>query len=125
MKKLKYLFVFILPLGVFFAFNRQGWSTFSPIIFTFVLIPFLELFLKPDKENFDQETMLKEKNGRFYDWILYLSVPIQILMLSSFLFVIDLTPIFSISYFGKVFSMGLLCGVLGIASGAWPGIWVM
>ena len=63
MKKLKYLFVFILPLGVFFAFNRQGWSTFSPIIFTFVLIPFLELFLKPDKENFDQESMKKEKSS--------------------------------------------------------------
>jgi alkane 1-monooxygenase len=117
MKKLKYLFVFILPLGVFFAFNRQGWSTFSPIIFTFVLIPCLELFLKPDKQNFDQETMLKEKKSRFYDWILYLSVPIQILMLISFLFVIELTPIFSISYFGKVFAMGLLCGVLGINIG--------
>jgi alkane 1-monooxygenase len=117
MKRLKYLFVFILPLGVYFAFNRQGWSTFSPIIFTFVLIPFLELFLKPDKENFDQETMLKEKNSRIYDWILYLSVPIQLLMLISFLFVIELTPINSISYVGKVFAMGLLCGVLGINIG--------
>ena len=38
-------------------------------------------------------------------------------MLSSFLFVIELTPIFSISYFGKVFAMGLLCGVLGINIG--------
>jgi len=117
MKKLKYLFVFILPLGVYLAFNRDGWGTFSPIIFTFVLIPFVEVFLKPNHKNFDQETMLMEKNSRFYDWILYFSVPIQILMLSSFLFVMDLTPIFSISYFGKIFSMGLLCGVLGINIG--------
>lgn len=117
MKRFKYLFVFILPLGVYFAFNRQGWSTFSPIIFTFVLIPVLELFLKPDKENFDQETMLKEKKSRIYDWILYLSVPIQLLMLVSFLFVMELTPINSVSYVGKVFAMGLLCGVLGINIG--------
>ena len=117
MKRLKYLFVFILPLGVYFALNRQGWSTFSPIIFTFVLIPVLELFLKPDKENFDQETMLKEKKSRIYDWILYLSVPIQLLMLVSFLFVIELTPINSVGYVGKVFAMGLLCGVLGINIG--------
>ena len=117
MIRLKYLFVFILPLGVYFAFNRQGWSTFSPIIFTFVLIPVLELFLKPDKENFDQETMLKEKKSRIYDWILYLSVPIQLLMLVSFLFVIELTPINSVGYVGKVFAMGLLCGVLGINIG--------
>ncbi len=117
MKRFKYLFVFILPLGVYFAFNRHGWSTFSPIIFTFVLIPFVEIFLKPDKENFDQETMLKEKNSRIYDWILYLSVPVQLLMLISFLFVIELTAVNSVDYFGKVFAMGLLCGVLGINIG--------
>ena len=102
---------------MYFAFNRNGWSTFSPIIFTFVLIPFVEIFLKPDKENFDQETMLKEKNSRIYDWILYLSVPVQLLMLISFLFVIELTAVNSVDYFGKVFAMGLLCGVLGINIG--------
>ena len=117
MKRFKYLFVFILPVGVYFAFNRHGWSTFSPIIFTFVLIPFVEIFLKPDKENFDEETMLKEKDSRIYDWILYLSVPVQLLMLISFLFVIELTAVNSVDYFGKVFAMGLLCGVLGINIG--------
>ena len=117
MKRLKYLFVFILPLGVYLAFNKDGWSTFSPIVFTFVLIPIMEIFLKPNNKNFDQETMLMEKNSRFYDWILYLAVPIQLLMLSSFLYVIELTPILTISYFGKVFAMGLLCGVMGINIG--------
>ncbi|MEL4456668.1 alkane 1-monooxygenase [Lutimonas vermicola] len=117
MRKLKYLFVYILPLGVYFAFNRNGWRTFTPIIFTFVLIPLIELFLKPDKSNFDQETVLKEKKSRIYDWILYLSVPLQLLMLTSFLFVIELTPMNSVSFVGKVFAMGLLCGVLGINIG--------
>lgn len=117
MKKLKYFFVFILPLGVYFAFNRDGYSTFGPVIFSFVLIPLFELFLKPDNKNFDQETMVLEKESRFYDWILYLAVPVQLLMLFSFLYVIELTPINSISFVGKVFSMGLLCGVLGINIG--------
>lgn len=117
MRKLKYLFVYILPLGVYFAFNRNGWRTFTPIIFTFVLIPLIELFLKPDKSNFDQDTVLREKKSRIYDWILYLSVPVQLLMLTSFLFVIELTPMNSVSFVGKVFAMGLLCGVLGINIG--------
>ena len=117
MRKLKYLFVYILPLGVYFAFNRNGWRTFTPIIFSFVLIPIIELFLKPDKSNFDQETLLKEKKSRIYDWILYMAVPVQLLMLISFLFVIELTPINSVSFVGKVFGMGLLCGVLGINIG--------
>ena len=117
MKRLKYLFVFILPLGVYFSFNRHGLSTFGPVIWAFFFIPLIELFLRPDKRNLDQDSVLKEKNSKVYDWILYLAVPIQLLMLISFLFVIELTPFMSVSFIGKVFSMGLLCGVLGINIG--------
>jgi alkane 1-monooxygenase len=117
MRKLKYLFVYILPLGVYLAFNRQGLRTFSPVVFTFILIPLMELFLKPDNRNFDEETRLMEKNNKLYDWILYMAVPVQLLMLVSFLYVIDLTPANSVGFYGKVFSMGLLCGVLGINIG--------
>jgi alkane 1-monooxygenase len=117
MKRLKYLFVFILPLVVYFSFNSNGLSTFFPIIFAFMIIPIAELFLKPDKGNLDEETSLMEKNSKIYDWILYLTIPVQLLMLISFLFVIELTPLLSISFAGKVFSMGLLCGVMGINIG--------
>jgi alkane 1-monooxygenase len=117
MRKLKYLFVYVLPLGVYFAFNRTGFRTFSPVIFAFGVIPLLELFLKPDKGNFDAETSQLEGRNRFYDWILYLAVPVQLLMLVSFFYVIELTPLYSMSFIGKVFSMGLLCGVLGINIG--------
>ncbi|MDN3641590.1 alkane 1-monooxygenase [Lutimonas halocynthiae] len=117
MKRLKYLFVFILPLGVYFSFNRHGLSTFGPVFFAFIFIPLIELFLRPDKRNLDQDSLQKEKNSKVYDWILYLAVPIQLLMLISFLFVIELTPFMSVSFIGKVFSMGLLCGVLGINIG--------
>ena len=116
-KRLKYLFVYILPLSVYYSFNNVGFKTFFPIILVFVIVPFLELFLKPDRTNFDPEKSLKEKNNKFYDWILYVSVPVQLLMLVSFFYVIELTPIDSSSFVGKVFSMGLLCGVLGINIG--------
>lgn len=117
MKRLKYLFVFIIPFGVYFSFNSQGLSTFSPIFFVFFVIPLVELFLKPDKDNLNEESLLKEKKSKVYDWILYLAVPVQLLMLISFLFVIELTPFMSVSFIGKVFSMGLLCGVFGINIG--------
>jgi len=117
MKRLKYLFVFILPLGVYFSFNRHGLSTFNPVFFAFIIIPLIELFLRPDKRNLDQKSLIKEKKSKVYDWILYLAVPVQLLMLISFLFVIELTPFMSVSFFGKVFSMGLLCSVLGINIG--------
>ena len=117
MKPFKYLFVFILPLVVYFAFNRTGWITFAPVIFTFVLVPLVELFIQPDRENLNEESRKSEHKKRIYDRILYLAVPIQLLMLSSFLFVIELTPLGSVEFIGKVFAMGLLCGVLGINIG--------
>jgi len=116
-RKLKYLLVYILPITVYFAFNAKGIMTFFPVAFLFVLLPLLELLLKPDHGNFDNEIMLNEKKRKVYDWILYLSLPIQVLMLISFFFVIDLTPLNSISFYGKTFAMGLMCGVIGINIG--------
>jgi len=116
-RKLKYFLVYILPITVYFAFNAKGIITFFPVVFVFVLLPLVELLLKPDRTNFDQETMLMEKDSKVYDWILYLSVPIQVLMLISFLFVIDLTPLDSTAFYGKTFAMGLMCGVMGINIG--------
>ena len=117
MRKLKYLLVYILPITVYFAFNAKGIMTFFPVAFLFVLLPLLELLLKPDHGNFDNKIMLNEKKSKIYDWILYLSLPIQFLMLISFLVVIDLTPLNSISFYGKTFAMGLMCGVIGINIG--------
>ncbi len=91
--------------------------TFFPVVFVFVLLPLVELLIKPDHTNFDGEIMLNEKKSKVYDWILYLSLPIQLLMLVSFFFVIDLTPLDSISFYGKIFAMGLMCGVIGINIG--------
>lgn len=102
---------------MYFSFNRDGLITFLPVVYAFGVVPLLELFLPPDRNNFDKTTALKEKNNRLYDWVLYLSVPVQLLMLLYFLFVIDLTPLNSVGFYGKVFSMGLLCGILGINIG--------
>jgi len=109
--------VYILPITVYFAFNAQGIMTFFPVLVFFVLVPLIELLIKPDRTNFDHETMLVEKESKVYDWILYLSVPVQLLMLVSFFFVIDLTDSNSVSYYGKILAMGLMCGVMGINIG--------
>ena len=117
MKKLKYFLVYILPVTVYFAFNAKGIATFFPVLIFFVLVPLIELLIQPDKSNFDHETMLIEKESKVYDWILFLAVPIQILMLISFLYVIDLTDSNSVAFYGKIFAMGLMCGVMGINIG--------
>ena len=117
MKRVKYFSVYLLPLTVFVSFHGKGLTSFFPIFVFFVLVPLLELFLKPDHSNFDQETALLEKNSRLYDWILYLAVPVQVGMLIYFLYVIAATPYDSLEFYGRIFAMGLMCGVMGINIG--------
>jgi len=117
MKRLKYLLVYILPISVYFSFNTTGMMTFFPFMLFFGILPLFELFVKPNSSNFDKETAVYEKNNPVYDWILFLSVPVQISMLIYFLFIINETTFGTLDYFGKISSMGLMCGVLGINIG--------
>ena len=117
MKRLKYFSVYLLPLTVFVSFHEEGLASFFPVFVFFVFVPLLELFLNPDHSNFDQETADLEKNSKLYDWILYLAVPVQVGMLIYFFNVISATPVYSIEYFGRIFAMGLMCGVMGINIG--------
>ncbi len=117
MKRLKYLLVYTLPLTVYFSFNTTGVMTFIPFIVFFGFVPLLELFLKPDATNFDKETTIAEKNNPLYDWVMYLSLPVQVGMLIYFLFVIQGTPFGTVEFFGRVSAMGLMCGVMGINVG--------
>ena len=117
MKRVKYFSVYLLPLTAYVSFNGEGLTSFFHVVVFFVLVPLLELFLKPDHSNFDQETALLEKNSQVYDWILYLAVPVQIGMLIYFFNVIGSTPYDSLEFYGRIFAMGLMCGVMGINIG--------
>ena len=117
MQKLKYLAIFLLPITTFLAFTKDGLWAHLPLFVFFIFVPVLELFLKPDRRNFNKEEMEKVKNNAFYDWLLYLTVPTQIIFLIFFLFVIRDTPVWSNEFVGRVHSMGLMCGVFGINIG--------
>ena len=117
MQKLKYLFVYLLPVSVYISFNSEGIMSFLPIFLFFGLVPLLELVVPPDTANMDKKVAYDEKNKGFYDWILYLSAPIQIGFLIYFFFVIQNTTFGSVEFFGRVMAMGLMCGVMGINIG--------
>jgi alkane 1-monooxygenase len=103
----KYIGVFIFAFTGWVAFTTTGWTTYLPVLFSFVLIPVIELFLP------EQKGQSEVKNKRAYDFLLYAVVPIQYGLLGLFLFSMadDLT-LFSKT--GRILSMGILCGVYGI-----------
>ncbi len=117
MHRLKYFFVYLLPLSTYISFTTTGMMTLLPVFLFFFLLPFLELFLPVDAANWDEKIAADEKNEAIYDWILYLAVPVQLMLLGYYLVVIQHTPFGTMEFNARVFSMGLMCGVTGINVG--------
>ncbi|MEL6561020.1 MAG: alkane 1-monooxygenase [Bacteroidota bacterium] len=113
MRKLKYLMVLTLPSTVYVSFNTTGVLTFLPIIYAFIIIPFLELFFKPDALNDDAQKN-ESSEGVLFDWLLYMVVPIQYVFLALFLISVSADNLSWVELAGRISAMGLLCGVLGI-----------
>lgn len=117
MHRLKYLLAFTLPASVTVAFEWKGWWTFFPVLIFFCIVPILELFIPPDRENMEKKIAEDEKNKRIYDYILYATVPVQVGFVGYFIYVIQDTSFLSLEFIGRVVSMGLMCGVIGINVG--------
>ncbi len=111
---LKYLSVFTLPLLAYIAFTSKSWLTYAPMLEAFVLIPFLELFFKPSPDNVTREEEEIRKADPYYDLLVYLVVPVQFLFLFLFLNSISDPTLTVVELIGRITSMGLLCGVIGI-----------
>lgn len=108
-----YLLVFVLPVSAFFSFLAGYPFTFIPVLYAFVLIPMLELILRPDRTNLEsQEEELAGQNP-VYDWFLYLQLPLQYVNLLLFLKVCTAAGD-GVTLFSMILLMGLLCGVIGI-----------
>jgi len=116
MKPLKYLLVYLLPVSVYVSFTSKGIVTFAPLFIFYGLVPLLELFLPADAKNFTGKDVLKEKNKPIYSIILYFVLPVQIVVLLYFFKVIQ-EPLTPLEYTGRIISMGLMCGVMGINVG--------
>ena len=113
----KYLSPIIVYIGSIQAFMGHGWICFAPLIYAWVVIPALELFLKPDHSNLSQAEEEVAKKNRMYDFILYLIVFLQIPTLFFFLYSMQDPTLTVLDKIGRIGTMGLLCGTFGINVG--------
>lgn len=92
------------------------WSFAAPLIL-FGVAPLAELFMTGNEENYDAETEADIRNSRTFDWVLYLTVPLQFGLLAFFLYRVGFTPVVWWEVLGMALSMGMSCGILGINVG--------
>ena len=117
MRVFKYFSPLILYLGAWRAFSITGWQVWMPLVYGFVLIPLLELMIKPDPTNMDATEEELAKKNKAYDILLYVIVLLQYLLLSKFLYSILHDQLIWYDVAGRIAVMGLLCGVFGINVG--------
>jgi alkane 1-monooxygenase len=116
MQKLKYLSVVSLPFCVWISFHSQGILTFLPAIIYFGAIPLVELTCNVNTRNLNEQERIMASEDSFYTLLLCLMLPIQFGFLGYFLLHISETEQTS-DLVGRILSMGIMCGVIGINIG--------
>ena len=114
LKSFKYFTPFVLYILSLLSFNGNGLICWTPLLYTFFLIPFAELFIKADPRNLDEVEEALVKKNKAYDYILYLAVLMQYYSLWMFFGSLKQAQVGNIDIAGRVISMGLLCGTFGI-----------
>ncbi|MGZ5246174.1 MAG: alkane 1-monooxygenase [Flavitalea sp.] len=113
----KYLSPLTIYVGAIISFTSYGWLCYIPLMYSFGIIPAVEILFKPDGSNLSEAGEEMAKKNRFYDWILYVIVileyPVLFLFLKSML-----DPTLSVAdMIGRITAMGLICGTFGINIG--------
>ncbi|MBL7701727.1 MAG: alkane 1-monooxygenase [Ferruginibacter sp.] len=113
-RALKYLSPLTIYILAWLAFTGNGWLTWLPMLYAWVLMPVLELFISPDTKNLSAAEEEIVKKDRVYDYLLYAVVVFQFSALYIFLTAMQTTGLPWWQVTGRIFSMGLLCGTFGI-----------
>ena len=84
-KAFKYLSPLIVYALAWLAFTKNGWLTWSPMLYAWLLLPIVELFIAPDEKNMTAAEEELAKKDAVYDYMLYIIVPLQFIGLYKFL----------------------------------------
>jgi alkane 1-monooxygenase len=117
LRAFKYLSPLIIYIGSFRAFTVMGWEVWMPLIYAWIIIPGLELFIRPNPGNMSAAEEELSRNDKIYDIFLYLVVVLQYAALIRFLYAMSHDQMSWLDIIGRVWVMGMLCGVFGINVG--------
>lgn len=107
----KYLLAFSIPAAVVASLCAEGAWTFGALVYAFGVLPALELVLPPARANLSELERAYVAADRWYDRLLHWMVPVQWAVVVVFL--ADPGGD-ALTFTGRVFALGLSCGVLGI-----------
>lgn len=113
----KYLSPFIVYALAWISFSSTGWAVWLPLAYAWILVPVTELFISPSERNMSAAEEEMAKADKTYDYILYAVLILQYTILVKFLITIGDASLTWYDIVGRIWSMGLICGVFGINVG--------
>ncbi len=111
---LKYLGAYIIPSMVLYGLWLGEIWIFIPLIFTFVLIPLLELIIPADTSNHGEDIEASRSVNVFFDLLLYFNIFFVYGGIFIFAYQLSINAYSSHELVGGVLSCGLLLGTSGI-----------
>ncbi|MDA0196319.1 MAG: alkane 1-monooxygenase [Bacteroidetes bacterium] len=112
--RIKYLVAFVPHVGVLQAVLFDGIFTWMSMIYLLLLLPIIEILFGQNKSNLDENKIERVSHERWYDFLLFIMVPIQYGLLFYFLYHISFHEMTTFEYIGNITSMGVLSGTIGI-----------
>ena len=107
----KYFAGLVIPVLAVVSLFADGFLTFLTPAFFFLLVPTIELFLKPDHTNLDSKEIESRKASKTFTLLAITTVIGSWMILGGFLFVIANTNVSSIEFIGRLLSMGMVAAV--------------
>jgi alkane 1-monooxygenase len=113
-KALKYSTVFFIPFLAIIGFRYGGIWTYAVFIYSFILVPVLELAFVPSEKNLNVATNEIIAEDRMFDYMLYLVLPLHYGVIFLFFYSLKNFEYSFAETIGLIVSVGLSCGVMGI-----------
>jgi alkane 1-monooxygenase len=113
-KEFKYLIAYIIPVSGYIAVGINGWVSYLTVIIAFILIPIFELILPKDSRNLSSKEYNKLDMSRFYNYLLYINVPLLYGLLIYFILTGISSDWSTLETIGKILSVGIVGGASGI-----------
>ncbi len=117
MHKFKYIGTYLSPLLAIFSLQCSGYLAFTAIFVLYVFIPLLENNLPKNTYNFNKIEKKLAKEDKYYDWVLYLLVPLHLYTGYVFLTTVNNLVLSTPDTIAHVLTMGTILGVNGINGG--------
>lgn len=111
---LKYLTAFLIPICALVGVSYPKYFSFLTPVFAFILIPIIELFTSENKTNLLDKEKVKKNKSKFFDFLLYLNLPLVYFILITALIQINQQDLSYLEISGLVVSIGIVLGSNGI-----------